>query len=146
MGWFIVNILLPVSVPLIFMKLAGLVPTLPPEVAARTSLLLLVKDGQLGWVALGFSASCIYDALAYLLKMGRDSPLWLQSVLGLSLATLVLSSLLAVLGGLFPVSGSLSEVRAWSRWAETYRVFLITVVLMAAAATMRCAVHYNLSV
>jgi hypothetical protein len=146
MGWFIVNILLPVSVPLMFMKLAGLVPTLPPEVAARTSLLLLVKDGQLGWVALGFSASCIYDTLAYLLRMGAGSPLWLQAVLGLSLATLVLSGLLAVLGGLFPLSGSLSEVHAWSRWVETYRVFLITVVLMAAAATMRCAVHYNLSI
>jgi hypothetical protein len=129
-----------------FMKLAGLVPTLPSEVAARTSLLLLVKDGQLGWVALGFSASCIYDALAYLLRMGAETPFWLQSVLGLSLATLVSSGFLAVLGGLFPVAARLPEVRGWPMWAGTYRVFILTAALMAAAATMRCAVHYNLSV
>ena len=145
-GWFIVNILLPVSVPMAFMALAGCVPTLPPEVAARTKLLLLVQDGQLGWVALGFSASCFYEALAYLAQSGPASAAWIQAALGLSLITLVASGFLAALGGLFPAGDGDPEQVVRRSWVRSNFLFFMTSVMLFTAATVRCIVHYNLSV
>ena len=146
MGWFVVNIVLPVFVPTAFMALAGRVPTLPPEVAARTKLLLLVQDGQLGWVALGFSASCFYETLDYLAHSGPASPAWIQAALGLSLITLVASGFLAALGALFPAGDAYPEQAVRRSWVRSNFLFWMTSVILFTAATVRCTVHYNLSV
>lgn len=74
MGWVFVNIILPVAVPMLFMLLAETLVSLPQAAAKRGRILLLVKDGQLGWVALGFSASCSYDAFMYLNRPDVAAP------------------------------------------------------------------------
>ena len=44
MNWFLVNIVLPMGVPVLFMALVHLA-NLPPEVAARTNPMRAVLDG-----------------------------------------------------------------------------------------------------
>jgi hypothetical protein len=58
-GWFLVNILAPLLLPvLVILPLKPLHLPVPPS---RLRLMAAVKDGQLCWGAIGISASAIYE-------------------------------------------------------------------------------------
>jgi hypothetical protein len=94
MGWFLSNIVVPILAPLCVSLLFYCLP-LSRAQRKRLSPLRAVKDGQLCWVALAYSAAGIYDLY------GRMDAPWLFGTL---LATLVASSLLASAGTLFQTS------------------------------------------
>jgi len=101
MGWFTVTILLQLIVPMAFMLLAKMIP-LPAAAAARTRIMTLVQDGQMGWVALGYSTTGAYDLYAYISKVGAKAEAWTHPVYTLMLALICTSSFLAAVGALFP--------------------------------------------
>jgi CDP-diglyceride synthetase len=141
MGWFFINIVLPVAVPAAFMLLARSAD-LPPEVAARTSLLTLVQDGQLGWPGLVFSASCAYDVFAYLVGGSRASPIdtWLPVVMTVAVLIIAVSGFLATLGTLYPRNAR-SAPRAWQ---QRYKLLVASAVCAGVAAILYSVVHYYL--
>lgn len=84
MGWFLSNIIVPILAPFCVSMMFYCLP-LSRAQRQRLNPLRTVKDGQLCWVALAFSAAGIYE-----LYGREDAPL----LFGFLLATLVTSSLL----------------------------------------------------
>lgn len=60
MGWFLINVVLPLLAPLLVLLLLKPLPV-PHETAKKLSLLIPVKDGQLCWIAISLAASALYD-------------------------------------------------------------------------------------
>ena len=118
---------------------------LPPEAAARTSLYTLVQNGQLGWVALGFSASCGYEAYAYLLSAAGNAnpPTWIGAVLLASAVFVAVSGFLAALGALFPAEGNGAPASGIGQW-RSHALFAATAVATVFCATLRRVVHFYL--
>lgn len=90
MGWFFINLVVPATLPLVILLVLKLVD-LPKPYSARSSPLRAVRDGQLGWVAMGFAASCTYDLWGHLHTTSNATPEWAGYVLALSVVFLVLS-------------------------------------------------------
>lgn len=103
MGWFRANIVFPLQglfcVSLVFFFLP-----IPKRVRMQLNPLRAVKDGQLCWRGLTFSAAGLYE------MHGRSELPWLS---GLLLLTLVLSSLLASGGTLLQTSMTIHADESW---------------------------------
>ena len=141
MGWFLVNIVLPVAVPAAFMLLARMA-NLPRDAAVRTSLLLLVQDGQLGWIALTFASSCVYEVFSYMMSGPGLSPIeaWLPTIAALAIALIAASGYMAALGVLYPAQGlsSMHPLR------QRNGLFVATSMFTCAAAALQSVVHFYL--
>lgn len=111
------------------MLLAKLVP-LPPAAQARTKLITLVQDGQLGWVALGYATSCTYDNYAYVTKMGEKAVGWASITLLLTILIIAVSAFMAALGALFPYDGTQPPPTSWWKAIRQYSTFVGTFVTM----------------
>lgn len=142
MGWFLVNIILPVAVPAAFMLLAR-TANLPPSVAVRTNLLTLIQNGQLGWVALSFSASCAYEVFSHFANGARSSPIdvWFPKLLAGAIVLIAASGYLAALGALYPGVGR----RVTYSWWRRYALLVTTAACTCAAAALYSVVHFTLT-
>lgn len=143
MGWIFVNILLPIIVPMFFMLGSKLVD-LSPEAEARAQLLRAVQDGQLGWVSMGFSASCSYDLINYMTDGKPHTAGWPPTVLGVSFGLLALAGFLAALGTLYPVDVTVAAPTSWRARLRHYRMFVGTSLSTALSATLYIVVHYQI--
>lgn len=142
MGWILVNIVLPISLPLLYMLGAKLVD-LSPEAKARAQLLRLVQDGQLGWVTMGYAASCAYEVI-HSMTDGKPHALGLLvGGLTFSFGLLAIGGFLAALGTLFPIDVALPAPASAREWARRYRLFLATFVCAAFAATVFTVLHFT---
>lgn len=141
MGWILVNILPPLTVPLLYM-LGAMLVELSPEAKARARLLRAVQDGQLGWITMGFSASCAYDVITYVTDGKAHAVGWLMVVLTVSFGLLALSGFLAALGTMFPVSDILPAPMSARVWLRRYRMFVMTAICAALSATLYAVVHF----
>jgi len=128
MGWFAITILLPCLAPLLA-SLTFKLLTLPEGVAA--SPMKAFRDGQLCWTAIGFCAAGQYE-----LAQQHVGPGWPH---GLLTVILVLSSLLAAGGAMFPTAA-----RCSSRWLVRYRCFVSSIALALIAGATYCAIHFEL--
>lgn len=140
MGWFFVNVIVPVAVPMLFMLLAKMVP-LPATVIARTRLVTLVQDGQLGWVALGFATSCTYDVYTYISRAKGGHTAWAEPALCLGISIISISAFLAALGALFPYDNSLPSPATPWKAVKQYSILSGTLTLMVIAAVLYSVVH-----
>lgn len=143
MGWFIVNILVPLGVPAMFMALAKLIP-LPPVIKARTRLMILVQDGQLGWVALGYATSCAYDGTIYLVKVGAQAVFWAAPCLALAILLIVVSGFMAALGALFPYDNTQAPPSSFRIALKQYSTFVGTLVATIFTIVLYVMVHFKL--
>jgi len=64
-GWIGINIFVPVTLPPAGLLLARLMPLQDAE-KKRTRVITTIQDGQLGWLALAWSAASIYEAWEYM--------------------------------------------------------------------------------
>lgn len=142
MGWFLLNILMPMTLPLFFLLLAKLAD-LPPPVAARAKLIRAVQDGQLGWVAMGFAASCTYELFDSTFGK-KNAPEWAGLVFLVSIAFLAISGFLSMLGTLYPVNNALPPPATMRERARRYRLFLGTFLATLITATLFGLVHQAL--
>lgn len=95
-GWFGINIAAPVVLPMIGLSLVSWTMPLNESQRGKSKIATTVQDGQLGWLAVAWSAASVYESYAYMANMGQlmDWFGWL----------LVLEFLLA-LGGMFIAAG-----------------------------------------
>lgn len=145
MGWFFVNVVVPIGVPMMFMLLAKMVP-LPAAASARTRLITLVQDGQLGWVALGFATSSTYDVYSYLTRARGEHVIWAEPAFCLGMLIIPISAFLAALGALFPYDNSLLPPTTFWKGIRQYSILTGTFIVMAIAAVLYIVVHSNLPV
>lgn len=141
MNWFLVNIALPMGVPVLFMALVRLA-NLSPHVLARAKLMGSVADGQLGWVAMAFAGASSYDIADRLLSHQPNLPSWTGLLLGASCSILAMGGLLAALGTLYPVSGHTGA--GWRAWLMHYRLFVATFALAMGAGAGLASIHFAL--
>jgi hypothetical protein len=62
MSWFLVNILLPLILPILGMAFFWLLP-IPPATMPNLKMMTLFKDGQLGWSALAMGMSTLHETV-----------------------------------------------------------------------------------
>jgi hypothetical protein len=144
MGWFIVNILAPLFLPVL-----GIVPLklLPIGTAAsgNLKLIMLVKDGQLCWSAVAMGAASLYDSIRVLNVQKDSGPL---VYIGLIIFLMLPSMMLAAGGAAFstPVwqpAGNLSgKAKLWA-WCGHYKAFIGSCVLCAITAYAYTILHFG---
>ena len=144
MGWFIVNIAVPVFVPVLFLGLAKLC-CLPSSAMKRTRLVSLFENGQLGWVALGFTASAAFEIYLYLISPECTDPFRAGVLLGIDLTLLVSAGYVAATGALFPVKTHKMPTYASKHWIRENRLMLGTSILTILAASTYVYVHLALT-
>jgi hypothetical protein len=142
MGWFAINILLPVLAPLALLFVAGKICAPIEPFSSRMKLLRTVSDGQLGWAAVVFSASASYEL--FLQIQSNTPPSWAGLTLGTNIFILVISGMTAVLGALFPTKEPAARFNSMFAWTVHYRTFCISIFVITAAGTMFCKVHFAL--
>jgi len=143
MGWFFVNLLLPSTLPLAILLVLKLVD-MPEPYASRGKLLRAVRDGQLGWVAMGFSASCTYDLWGYVFGAKSGAPEWTGVVLTVSIVFLLASGVLSMAGTLFPFDETKPAPRSKREWLVYYKLFTGTAVTTGISGALYALVHYGL--
>ncbi|MBR1066494.1 hypothetical protein [Bradyrhizobium liaoningense] len=145
MEWIAVNILIPIFSPVIVMFAFSLLP--PPPGRSKPDLMELLKDGQLGWVALAISCAATgeYNEKSdYFLKQGRAPEGW-HLMVWLILLPLVFSTLTAVWGAVFsttlrrtPTTGG----PAAPSFFDHYKTFLNSAVWTLAASIVAMVLHF----
>lgn len=143
MGWLIVNILLPISLPLGFLLLAKLVNLNEPT-RSRSRLIRVVQDGQLSWIAMGFAASTTYEMFEALVQKTSASPVAVGLVFGTSALILASAGFVATLGTLFPVDDALPVPGRWAEWVVRYRLFVVSAAATGITASLYTLVHFYL--
>lgn len=144
MAWFLINIILPIAAPLVYLLGAKLVD-LPEPYASRAKLIRAVQDGQLAWVATVFSAACVYELLQRL-QTEQEAPVWVGLVFAISCGLLAISGFLAVLGTLYPLEESKSQRMSFRAWIRHFRLFLTTSLVTAVTAALFSLAHYTHSI
>lgn len=132
MGWIAVNILIPLLAPIIFLLPFKLFP-LPPENAKLLKWTTPIKDGQLAWAGLAFSAAAIYD-----LESVNSTDSWTKWMLGGIITLLVANGLVAALGGVFPKDHEPEEPSPFS----FYPAMSGAAILSALAGIAFAVVHF----
>lgn len=143
MGWIFVNLIIPATLPVGILMLLNLVD-MPEPYASRAKLLRTVRDGQLGWVAMGFSASCSYELFEAFAGAGKPGPTWAGAVFAIAIVFLMMAGILSMAGTLFPFDDSKAVPQSKKDWLVHYKLFVGTAVVTVFAALLYAVVHYNL--
>lgn len=130
MGWFFVNLFVPIFAPILamlFLKCLNL--------PALTSVLSLVKDGQLGWAALGFCVSAKYEIATQGLILSQSAT---NALDGGFVILISASALMAAVGTVFPVG----PFPGGMPWYQHYKTLASSIVVTVFASGAYTVVHY----
>lgn len=136
MGWFFVNILVPVFAPLaLLLPFRPFRAHLPEDARRHLRWWMPLKDGQLGWAGLAFCSAAAYEL--------EDGPFQSTTTAHGLLAGLVVVLLgncfLAALGGVFPSEPDVpDDVPPWRH----YPVLMLSVWLASVSALALAGVHF----
>jgi hypothetical protein len=140
-GWFLVNIVGPLLLPVVGILPLRLLPLGVPSASLR--LMVTVKDGQLCWAVIAMGAATIYE-LWEAMEAHKNIPTWG----GLALAGVILVMLPAMLvaagGAVFSTPLRVASGGGLRAWAAHYRVFVGSVVMTAIAAFAYTNLHFSL--
>lgn len=134
MGWFIVNILLPTCAPLLGLLLFLPFP-LPEKNAQLVTWTSPIKDGQLAWAGLAFSAAAIYE----LENSAMVASVMAKWILGALVLLVFVNGMVAALGGVFPTEGKPPAEKSPWRFYKAMTASAILTVLAGGAFTV---VHF----
>lgn len=137
MGWFLINVMLPLTAPVLVLAILRAFP-MPQENRSALKLLLPVKDGQLCWTAIAFSASALYEIGVGRSVLGTMSVGYVQ---GVAVFIIAASSIIAAGGATFPTSLHRPEGVAPLRH---YSTFAFSLFLTVWAALVRLVVQFGL--
>jgi hypothetical protein len=143
MSWFLVNILLPLILPLVGIVGFMLLP-IPPTAASNLKMITLFKDGQLCWAALAMGMSTLYETVTE----AHRHPNYVIYIL-LIACLMLLSMLLAAGGAVFstslwsPPSPRPSGKERLLAWCNHYRTFVGSFVLCAITAFAYTILHFG---
>ncbi|WP_374584725.1 hypothetical protein [Pseudoduganella sp.] len=140
MGWFLVNIAVPLLAPVFVLFMLR---PLPLPAGARSSLKWIapVKDGQLCWVAIAFCASALYEYGTIASELATPPAALLQISNGLANVCLVMSSIVATGGALYstPV-----EKPAHISWPRHFSCFCTSLFFALASASLYAIIHFGM--
>jgi hypothetical protein len=133
-GWFGINIAAPVVLPMIGLSLVSWTMPLNEAQRDKSKIAATIQDGQLGWLAVAWSAASVYESYAYMATAGQlvDWFGWL----------LALEFLLA-LGGMFIAAGGAITASSAPRADRKY-VYGSTIVTSVSALAF-CYVQTKVS-
>jgi hypothetical protein len=146
MEWIAVNILIPIFSPVIVMMFVIGFLKLPPG-RTKPDLMELLKDGQLGWVALAISCAATgeYNEKSdYFLRQGSAPGGW-RLMVWIILLPLVFSTLTAVWGAVFSTALRPALTKggpAVPSFFKHYQTFLSSAVWTFAASIVAMVLHF----
>ena len=136
MGWFLINVVLPLVAPLLVLVVLKPLP-LPDEHRRKLNLLIAVKDGQLCWSAIGLAASALYE-IGGKRQVNDAMAGYLQAA---AVAVIAAASVIAAGGAMYPTA--LIQPKNTS-WLRHYSTFVVSIFLAAWAASVCLLVHFGL--
>lgn len=140
MGWLLISIILPLRAPICALLFLRPLP-LPSDMRPLLNVLAPIKDDQLCWVAIGFSASAMYEMAVTSLCGTSVLQVFGGYVTGGLVGVIAGGSVVAAGGAIF----STTLVRpAGVSWTRHYSCLLGSLVLTACAAALYAVVHFDL--
>ncbi len=140
-GWFLVSIAMPLTLPALGILPLQLLPL--PVPIGRIRLMATVKDGQLCWAVVAMGASAIYE-LWHAVTVHRPLPSWSGIALSAIIVAMLAGMALASGGAVFSSPLLTTKAGGLRAWAVHYRVFVGSVVLGAVVALAYTALHASL--
>lgn len=140
-GWFLVNIVGPLVLPVFGILPLRLLPL--PVNPATVRLMTTVKDGQLCWAVIAMGASMIYE-LWQAIEAHRPIPAWA----GLDLTGIILVMLPAMVvaagGAAFSTPLRAASSGGLAGWIAHYKVFVGSAVMAMIAVLCYTTMHFGL--
>ena len=144
--WIVINIVLPVMLPVLGLWLMRVSLVKSEDDAARKQALaarryvMLFKDGQLGWVALLMCFTALSEFVEGLTKHKKAAPDW-TALFFLVVAFTILSA------GVFAANGAVDsikviEAKTLLKWIRYYGVAFWSMVLTVIAAVALSVAHF----
>jgi hypothetical protein len=144
MEWTIVNIVVPIFAPIIGILALKLL-FLPPAVVPLTDPMLLVKDGQLGWVSVAICCAALgeYNETNDALFTAHDAiPGGWHTLSWTIVLSLIFSALTAVWGAVFNTPILAPPAAKPHMWFGHYKTFVSSVLWTTAAAASFIVLHF----
>jgi hypothetical protein len=141
-GWFLVNIVGPLLLPV-----AGILPVrlLPLQSTPDGPRLMTpVKDGQLCWATIAMAISSIYEIWKALVAH-RELPPWGGVALAVAIVSMLPAMVIAAGGAAFNTRLLDASGEGLGAWMAHYRVFVISAVLTAVSAAIDTSLHMALA-
>ncbi|HWD60606.1 MAG TPA: hypothetical protein VG308_20145 [Stellaceae bacterium] len=139
-GWFLVNIVAPLGLPLFGIAVLKLLP-LPPQPALK--FMTAVKDGQLCWAVIAMGASTIYE-LWEALEAHRPVPEWAPVALGATIVMMLPAMVMAASGAVFSTPLLSAPAATAKAWIAHYKVFVGSLIMTLIAALTYSELHFSL--
>jgi hypothetical protein len=143
-GWFLVNIIAPLALPILGLLVLKLLPLPGPSDNLR--IMTTVKDGQLCWAVVAMSAATIYE-LWTAFEANKHLPGWRDLALATTILIMLPAMLLAAGGAVFSTpllpAGS-APADDFKTWVVHYRVFVASAVLVFGAAFILTGLHFSI--
>ena len=141
-GWFVVNVVGPLLLPVFGILLFSLVPFPPPT---SVHAMAMVKDGQLCWAVIAMGASTMYewwDAV----EAHRNLPAWGGAAITGTLLVMLSAILVAAGGAVFskPLRPKPPPVRGLVAWIAYYKMFVGSAIMSLIAAFLYTNIHFSL--
>ena len=141
-GWVLVNIVAPVTLPLVGLFALRLLPL--PDRHEGLAFMSTVKDGQLCWAAIAMGVSTIYE-LWTATESHRATPAWGGFVLAGIIVTMLPAMLLAAGGAVFSTPLIGADVGGGAAWIKHYRVFVGSLAMTTFTAALYTSLHFAIN-
>lgn len=142
MGWILVNLLLPATLPLLFMTMMRL-GSLPEPFLTRSGLLRIIQDGQLGWVAMSFAAASTYDLWQLMSREEVLRSAWSGILFSLGVILMVVSAVFSIAGTLFPIDHRPRRFGTLAGWLLHYKLRVGSITILYLAAVLYSTIHFE---
>jgi hypothetical protein len=145
-AWVLVNILLPILLPVFGLALMRICMKKPVDRNERKKALrsrryvLLFKDGQLGWVALLMCFASISDFADGLVRLHKAPPGWTIVVLLVIIGATMAATTFATNGAVDSVEPI--DAKSFTNWISYYAVALCSALTTIAAGAAFMVIHF----
>jgi hypothetical protein len=140
-GWFLVNVAVPLTLPVV-----GILPLqllALPDPAGHLRVMATVKDGQLCWAVIAMGTATLDDLWQGIIGH-RQIPDWSGGALAGVIVAMVAGGLLAAGGAAFNTPLLPPPPATPVQWIRRYRLFSFSVALTAIVAIIHTALYVSL--
>jgi hypothetical protein len=138
-GWFLVNTLGPVFLPIAGLIVLGLLPLPGPLPTLRV--MTTVKDGQLCWSVIAMRAPAIYELWEGIEAHGA-LPGWAGVAFAATIVLMLPAMLLAAGGAVLSTTLLTAPAEGLVAWMRQYRVFVSSAIMTVIEASIYTALHF----
>ena len=140
-GWFLVNVLAPILLPVVGVLPFLLLPLQPAPESAR--LIAPVKDGQLCWAVIAMGAATVYEL--WVAREGHhEMPWWSGFALAGDIFIMLPAMVMAAGGAVFSTPLKSTKGDGLIAWLRHYRMFVASALMTIIAAVVFTTLHFSL--